>query len=142
MVARPHTEFNNFIYPNHLDGRNAVALPGHVLAIDLFQLAIMNSKKPGDSFKAMIAVDMATAEIIAHAVLRIANSLKGAPTREPAFLNKTVSHDLIIHTDRGPQFTSEEWHLCVQQLGATGSMSDVARPKDNAVAECTIKSQL
>ena len=62
-----------------------------------------------------------------------------------AFENRTFCPNFIIHTDRGPQLTSQEWHLFVEQLGATGSMSDFARPKDNAVAERTIrtiKSQL
>ena len=145
-------EFHRFIFPNYFDNRNAVALPGNVIVLDLLKLNILNSKKPGDSFKAIIAVDLATAEIIAHAVFRIPNSLKGEPPAhkvigalKDAFQNRTFCPNFIIHTDRGPQFTSQEWHLFVEQLGATGSMSDFARPKDNAVAERTIrtiKSQL
>jgi len=145
-------EFHRFIFPNYFDNRNAVALPGNVIVLDLFKLNILNSKKPGDSFKAIIAVDLATAEIIAHAVFRIPNSLKGEPPAhkvigalKDAFQNRTFCPNFIIHTDRGPQLTSQEWHLFVEQLGATGSMSDFARPKDNAVAERTIrtiKSQL
>lgn len=145
-------EFHRLIFPNYFDNRNAVALPGNVIVLDLFKLNILNSKKPGDSFKAMIAVDLATAEIIAHDVFRIPYSLKGEPPAhkvigalKDAFHNRTFCQNFILHTDRGPQFTSQEWHLFVEQLGATGSMSDVARPKDNAVAERTIrtiKSQL
>lgn len=145
-------EFHRFIFPNYFDNRNAVALPGNVIVLDLFKLNILNSKKPGDSFKAIIAVDLATAEIIAHDVFRIPKSLKGEPpahkvirTLREAFQNRTFCTDFIIHTDRGTQFTSQEWTLFVKELGATGSMSDVARPKDNAVAERTIrtiKSQL
>lgn len=142
----------NFIYPNYLDKRNTVALPGHAIVLDLFKLKIVNSKKPGDSFQAIIAVDLATGEIIAHDVFRIPNSLKGeAPAHKvirvlrDAFKHRTFDPDFIIHTDRGPQFTSQKWHFFVQELGATGSMSEVARPNDNAVAERTIrtiKSQL
>ena len=145
-------EFHRFIYPNHLDQQNAVALPGNAIVLDLFKLHVINSKKPSVSFKAMLAVDLATAEIIAHDVYRILNGKKGeAPahkvirTLQEAFTNRTFENKFILHTDRGPQFTSQEWHLFVEQLGATGSMSDFARPKDNAVAERTIrtiKSQL
>lgn len=43
-------EFNRFIFPNYFDNRNAVALPGNVIVLDLFKLNILNSKKPGDSY--------------------------------------------------------------------------------------------
>ena len=135
------------IFPNYLDRRHAVALPGHVIVLDLFQLKIIHSKKPGDSFKAMITVDLATAEIIAHAVFRIPKALKGeVPAHklivflQDAFKKRTFCQDFIIHTDRGTQFTSHEWFTFVKQLGAIGSMSDFATPKDNAVAERTIRT--
>ena len=140
-------EFHRFIYPNHLDQQNAVALPGNAIVLDLFKLHVINSKKPSVSFKAMLAVDLATAEIIAHDVYRILNGKKGeAPahkvirTLQEAFTKRTFENKFILHTDRGPQFTSQEWTLFVEKLGATGSMSNVARPKDNAVAERTIRT--
>lgn len=145
-------EFHRFLFPNYFDNRNAVALPGNVIVLDLFKLHIINAKKPCYSFKAMLAVDLASAEIIAYDVYRVLNGKKGEVpahkvirTLQEAFKNRTFENKFILHTDRGPQFTSQEWHLFVEQLGATGSMSDFARPKDNAVAERTIrtiKSQL
>ena len=145
-------EFHRFLFPNYFDNRNAVALPGHVIVLDLFKLNTINAKKPRYSFKAMLAVDLATAEIIAHDLYRVLNGKKGEVpahkvirTLQEAFQNRTFENKFILHTDRGPQFTSQEWTLFIDKLGATGSMSNVARPKDNAVAERTIrtiKSQL
>ena len=138
-------EFHRFLFPNYFDNRNAVALPGNVIVLDLFKLHIINAKKP--RYSAMLAVDLATAEIIAHDVYRVLNGKKGEVpahkvirTLQEAFQNRTFENKFILHTDRGPQFTSQEWTLFVEELGATGSMSNVARPKDNAVAERTIRT--
>ena len=140
-------EFHRFLFPNYFDNRNAVALPGHVIVLDLFKLNTINAKKPRVSFKAMLAVDLATAEIIAHDLYRVLNGKKGEVpahkvirTLQEAFQNRTFENKFMLHTDRGPQFTSQEWTLFVEELGATGSMSNVARPKDNAVAERTIRT--
>lgn len=143
---------NSFIYPNHLDKRNTVALPGSAIAIDLFHLNITNSKKPRDTFKAMIAIDLATGEIVSHALFRLTDVAKGevpakkliTPLRH-SFAKIHLEKEFIIHVDRGTPFVSKEWHLFIQELGATGSMSEVARPTDNSVAERfigTIKHQL
>ena len=141
------TTCETFLFPNHLDRRNAAALPHTAIVLDIFKLDVFNSKKPRDGFQAIIAVDLATAEIIAHAVFRIPNSLKGQvpaikviAALKDAFRNRTFDDELLIHTDRGPQFTSQEWTLFINELGAIGSMSNVATPNDNAVAERTIRT--
>ena len=152
MQIQNHIIENNKVFPNYLDQRNVAALAGAAIVIDLFQIPVVNSKKPRDSFKAVIAVDLATSEIIAHGVFRIPNALKGEPpaykvvsTLRSAFSRRTFQKGFILHSDRGCQFTSDEYHALVKEFGATGSMSQCAKPKHNSVAERnvrTIKQQL
>ena len=47
---------------------------------------------------------------------------------------------LLLHSDRGSQYTSEEFRSMLEVLGVTQSMSDVGRCHDNAVAESVFGS--
>jgi putative transposase len=42
---------------------------------------------------------------------------------------------VVIHSDRGSQFTSHEWHTTLKQLDLTGSMSGKGNCYDNAIME-------
>ena len=136
-----------YIFPNYLDCQNVVAIPGNAIVVDLFQIKTVNTKKPRDSFKVFFAIDLATAEFIAPTVFRIFGKRKGeVPARKVirvlrhALRNRYLEAGFIIHSDRGTQFASKEWHLFVNELGATGSMSELARPTSNGVAERSIRT--
>lgn len=137
-------------YPNVLDRRNNVAIPRKVYAIDLFSLKIKNLKKPQDGFKAMIALDLATGEIVAHEVFRIPGAIKGEPTTRrviaalrPYFMG--LEGEFVVHVDQATHFTSWLWAEFMIEIAAIPSMSARGEPRDNGVVERairTMKSQL
>ena len=136
-----------YIFPNYLDCQNVVAIPGNAIVVDIFQMKTVNTKKPRDSFKVFFAVDLATAEFIVPTVFRIPGKRKGeVPAHKVirvlrhALRNRDLEVGFILHSDRGIQFASKEWHLFVNELGATGSMSELARPTSNSVAERSIRT--
>ena len=52
---------------------------------------------------------------------------------------------LIIHTDRGSQYTSKRYQNEVREIGALSSMSGAGNPYDNALMESfykTLKTEL
>ncbi|BEI31816.1 hypothetical protein BSKO_mt0068 (mitochondrion) [Bryopsis sp. KO-2023] len=132
------------IFPNHLDRRNAAAILGTALVLDLFHLHTVHRKKKGHAFQILLVVDLASAEIVAQRVFLTTQKRGEVPARKVIDVLKnaltSTSKEVILHTDRGVQFTSNEWVLFVQSIGATPSMSDVARPNDNAVAERTLRT--
>lgn len=81
--------------------------------------------------------DMKTNEIISYKVAQnyanpllistIMNGIKNLP--------KEVIQNLIIHSDRGPQYTSKAYKDLLKDFGITQSMSLPANPRDNAVIE-------
>ena len=61
-------------------------------------------------------------------------------TLESAVKNRTITGDLIIHTDLGSQYTSDDYNQRLTELHIRHSYSRKGCPYDNAVAESTYKS--
>ena len=135
------------IFPNELNSRNIVAVPGTVFAFDLCQLKTKNRKKPKDSFSVLFGLDHATNLIILFTIFVIPNAKKGQVSAKKvvnamreSLSELTLASPFIIHTDRGPQFTSQEYHDFIRDIGAIGSMSDPSSPTQNSLPERLIRT--
>ena len=56
-----------------------------------------------------------------------------------AVANRGKSAGIILHTDRGLQFTSKSFRQCTGELNIIQSFSAKGHPYDNAVMECFFK---
>lgn len=148
-------------FPNELDSRNLVALPNKVWVMDLCQIRSKLTvkykvKRKGEHrLKVFFVIDLGTREVILARFFCVLNSgnvrstyivreLKELIQRRGIHLNK--DNQLIIHSDRGSEFMSNEYKQLFEEFPqCIGSMSAVASPRDNSVAERfvrTLKYQL
>lgn len=148
-------------FPNELYNRNLVALPNKVWVMDLCQLDTFvktnyETKKQGKHvLKAFFVIDLGTREVI---LAKLYNALNSGNIRSTYIVRqlldlierrgilKNKNSQLIIHSDRGSEFMSKEYRdLFNKYPQCIGSMSAVATPTDNSVAERfvrTLKRQL
>lgn len=143
----------NLIFPNELNNRNQVAIPGKVWCMDLSTLKTKITTAKDYNVKLFIVMDLAARNIILHKLFKVKGqgSIKAKYiTRALELLlekkNDATEQELIIHSDRGAEFTSQEYHkLFRNKPFLIGSMSKTNMPTDNAVVERafrTLKTQL
>jgi len=141
----------DYVFPNELSNRNEVAIPNKVWALDLTTLNQKIISKPECCIKLLVIQDLSVREVLAYKLFLVRNSGSIKPRyiiRILSDLLKTrkVREELIIHTDRGSEFTSYAYFSFIKSNKLLiGSMSKVANPTDNAVVERlfrTLKSQL
>ena len=142
---------DSYVFPNELNSRNQVALPNTVWAMDLTVLKQKIKRKEQFNLKLLVIMDFATREIITSKIFLVKDqgSIRAKyVVRELKRLveQKNISDEIIIHSDRGSEFTSKEYTTYIKSNAfLIGSMSNVATPTDNAVVERsfrTLKSQL
>ena len=126
-----------YYYENILANQNYLARPNVAWAADITSFELDQGKKVYVFF----CIDVFTNKIVAS-IFRTKTIQTNDITRK---LNKVINErlpikpirELIIHTDRGTQFTSKGYNKFLKQKEGyvIGSMSRANTPKDNAVAE-------
>ena len=92
-----------------------------------------------------VLLDLATREVVGWAMR---HSLEGALTLDAlqmALQRRRPAPGLLVHHDRGTQYTAAVYQQCLTQHGAVASMSRTGNCWDNAVAEsffATLKREL
>jgi transposase InsO family protein/site-specific recombinase XerD len=136
-------------FSNELENRNLVALPNRVWVTDLFNPKVTL----GTSYdlRVLIVIDLGTRELLlckGFAVINGGNVRSKYIVREFRKLLslRDIHEQLLIHSDRGSEYTSAEYRLLFQENAhLIPSMSASNTPTDNSVAERfvrTLKSQL
>lgn len=81
-------------------------------------------------------LDVKTTEIISYALSQTMTKELALATIESGLeIIKGNSYSTIVHSDRGSQFTSQDYKDLLLKNGLTQSMSAPASPRDNAVIE-------
>lgn len=88
---------------------------------------------------------MKSEKIVAYEIQDSMTTKLVADTLTKAYLKESPSAGLIIHSDQGSQYTSNEYAGLVNKLGLTHSMSRRGNCYDNAVIEsfhATLKKEM
>ena len=106
-------------------------LPYKALGIDITYL-----KYNGKFAYLCVLLDVKTTEIVSYALSRSMTKELALATIEAGLeVIKDNKYSIIIHSDRGSQFTSKDYKDLLLKNGLTQSMSAPASPRDNAVIE-------
>ena len=126
-----------FYYENILANENYVAKPNVAWCADITSFELNKGKK----IQAFFCLDVYTNRVIVS--LFRTKTIKASEIIKK--LNQAVNtrlpikprRELIIHTDRGTQFSSKEYNKFIQEQEGfiVASMSRPSKPKDNPVAE-------
>ena len=142
---------HDLYFPNELQSQFVVDKPDRVWVSDLAEVQI-NIKKRKEKVAILFIMDVPTNEIYAIKVF-LKDSNKGSikinlvtQVIKKLVKERNIKEELIIHTDRGAEYTSKEYYDFVQNHKyLIGSMSESSKPKQNSVAERmvrTLKNQL
>lgn len=128
---------SKYYYENVLANQNYIAKPNTAWAADFTSFELVKGKK----IYVFICIDLFTNKILvslfrtkqftSYDIIQKLN--QAVETRLPI----KPRRELILHTDRGTQFTSETYNKFIKQQEGfvLPSMSRANKPKDNAVAE-------
>ena len=130
-------EDGKYIYPNVLRCQNITAKNNIVWAADITHLKLKGKNK----LEVFLCIDVHTNLVISYSVsTRVINTSKVTEALERCIkkrFSKKPEILLIIHSDRGTQFTSSKYHQFTKLYKDyfVPSMSRHATPTDNAVIE-------
>lgn len=82
-----------------------------------------------------VILDLFSRKIVGYKVARKNSTHIVTATFKRAFNERGNPGELMFHSDRGTQYTSETFHRLLHKCGVKQSFSATARPIDNAVAE-------
>lgn len=85
-------------------------------------------------------IDVFTRKIVGWTISNRINEQLVISAFEKAIVNEKPSIGLIVHTDRGSQYTSKNYQALLLKYGAISSMSRPGNPFDNALMESFYKS--
>lgn len=133
---------NKYYYENILANQNYIAKPNIAWAADFTSFELVNGRKIYvficiDVFSNKIVVSLfRTKTFTSYDIIQKLN--QAIETRLPI----KPRRELIIHTDRGTQFTSEAYNKFIQEQEGfiLSSMSRANKPKDNSVVERFIRT--
>ena len=86
-----------------------------------------------------VILDLFSRKVIAYKVSFHIDRFLAIDTLREAIGSRAPKKGLIFHTDRGSQFTSEDFRRAADTFGITQSFSAKGHPYDNAVMECFFK---
>ena len=121
------------IYCDNLLDRNFKnRLPYEAFGIDITYL-----KYNGKFGYLCTLIDVKTTEIISYALSTNLHQDFVLDTVDVALkdIDESIRNNLIIHSDRGSQFTSRDYKKLLDEYGVIQSMSQAGCPRDNAVIE-------
>ena len=118
------------IAPNHLDQNFMVESPNKVWVSDITYV----STQEGWLYVAVV-MDLFSRKIVGLSMGDRLETELVTKALKQALYNRKTSKDLMFHSDRGTQYTSNEFKELTYRHGITLSMSAKGRCYDNAVAE-------
>ena len=86
-----------------------------------------------------VIIDLFSRRVIAYRISRKINSQLTMDTFETALKNRDYPKNVIFHSDRGSQYTSNEFRKSLYRGSFIKSFSKKGHPYDNAVAEAFFK---
>jgi len=128
---------NRYFYQNLLANQNITAKNNIVWVADITSIKLSSDKK----LFMFICIDIHTNLIISYAistkVLKAKTIVKSLSTTIKNRLSDPVNSRVILHTDRGSQFSSQTYYEFFDKHKSyiTASMSRDSSPKDNSVCE-------
>lgn len=84
-------------------------------------------------------LDLYARKVIACRVSHRIDRFLAIDTLRDAVRLRGVSKGVMFHTDRGSQFTAQDFRRVIDELGMVQSFSQKGHPYDNAVMECFFK---
>jgi transposase InsO family protein len=129
---RDYPHHADSLLPNLLGGNFTSSNPNAIWVTDITYLKTVNNKNVYLSS----VIDLFSRKVIAFKLSTTMDTTLVADTLTTAINNRSVntSH-LIIHTDQGTQYKSQEFESLLNALGITHSYSRPGIPTDNAVIE-------
>ncbi len=104
--------------------------PNEVWVGDVTEVDIL-----GNPFFICIILDLFSRKVIAHRVHPKDNINLVSNTLKDAYESRGFPENVIVHSDRGSNYTSFKYRNLLYSLNLIPSYSETARPRDNAVAE-------
>ena len=86
-----------------------------------------------------VIIDLFSRRVIAHKISRKIDTGLVLDTFESALKNRNYPQNVIFHSDRGSQYTSDEFRKRLDKATFIQSFSKKGHPYDNAVAEAFFK---
>jgi putative transposase len=137
------SQFRN-LAPNTLNERFTVAEPNTVWCCDICKLKTKIINKPKKQLELFLALDLGTGKVVSYCVKTNIDAYDVVATLSPALhalkmnyikLNRPLR--LMIHSDRGNQFTSNHFTNMQRMFSSflSLSMSRLQRPTDNSPVE-------
>lgn len=120
--------------PNILKQRFAPSEPNKVWVCDFTYL-----RAAGRFYYLCVILDLFSRKVIAYKLSPSLNTRLAIETLDMAVASRNVSKDVIFHSDRGCQLTSEAFRKHLDALNIVQSFSAKGHPYDNAVMECFFK---
>lgn len=126
-----------YYYENILANQNYVARPNVAWAADITSFELNQGKKVYVFFCVDVFSNKIVASIFRIRPIQTNNIIKNLSKAIDKRLPIKPKRELIIHTDRGTQFSSKTYNEFLEQKKGyvVASMSRANTPKDNAVAE-------
>lgn len=130
---QPHTTQSNpthAVAPNRLARQFRVARPNTVWLVDITYI------ETDEGFLYLAAVlDLASRQVVGLAMADHLRSELVEAALEMALIQRRPGGDLLHHSDRGSQYTSQSYQRRLTERGVTLSMSRVGECRDNAPME-------
>lgn len=121
-------------YPNHLQQAFNPPAPNQVWTTDFSYIPV------GKGFVYLcIAMDLFSRKIIAWQVSNRINTELALQTLDMAYKQRQPCQSVLIHSDRGSQYTAKDYRRWLDEHDLIASYSKKAYPWDNAVTEAFFK---
>lgn len=135
FVVTTDSNHTNPVAENHLNRKFTVQIPNRVWTTDITYIWT----KEGWMYLAVV-IDLFSRMVVGFATSSKIDTALVCLALERAFTKRKPAIGLLLHSDRGVQYTSETYRLLVQSYGMFQSMSRRANCWDNAVAESFFRS--
>ena len=96
-------------------------------------------KVNGSFYYVCVIIDLFSRKVISYRVSNRINEQLVIDTFKKAFALRNKPENLIFHSDRGSQYTSQNFRKLLDECGVIQSFSAKGYPYDNAVAESFFK---
>lgn len=135
FVVTTDSNHTNPVAENHLNRKFTVEAPNRVWTTDITYIWTVE----GWMYLAVV-IDLFSRMVVGWATSAKIDTALVCLALEKAFMKRMPPIGLLLHSDRGVQYTCEVYRLLAQKYGMVQSMSRRANCWDNAVAESFFRS--
>lgn len=140
FVVTTDSNHKKAVFPNLLERKFKVSAPDKVWVSDITYLKIRNKW-----YYLSLFMDLYSRCVVGWDLSGSLKSESVIKALKKAVLNRSPESNLMIHSDQGVQYASDDFKKVIKKYGFTQSMSRRGNCWDNAVAESffhTLKTQL